>query len=81
MHATAVDIVHNHKGEFPGKYKELLRLKGIGPYTAAAIGSIAFGETVPAVDGNVKRVVSRIFGISHDIKSRKGLEGAGVCSP
>ncbi len=74
MHATAVDIVHNYKGVFPGKYEELLRLKGIGPYTAAAIGSIAFGETVPAVDGNVKRVVSRIFGISHDIKSHKGLE-------
>ena len=54
-------------GVFPGAYRELLTLAGVGEYTAGAIASIAFGEAVPAVDGNVLRVVSRVTGDSGDI--------------
>ncbi len=72
MHEAAKDIVENYNGKFPDHFESLLRLKGIGRYTAAAIASIAFGEVVPAVDGNVKRVISRIFGVTDDMKSRKG---------
>jgi A/G-specific adenine glycosylase len=54
-------------GQLPGTAEELRALSGIGPYTAGAIASIAFGEKVPAVDGNVMRVVSRLMGIREDI--------------
>jgi A/G-specific adenine glycosylase len=60
-------ICDEHAGIFPGTYSELLKLPGIGPYTAGAISSIAFGEPVPAVDGNVFRVLSRVFCISDPI--------------
>jgi A/G-specific adenine glycosylase len=56
-------IVDRHKGEFPRNEKELLELPGIGHYTAAAIASISFDIPVPVIDGNVYRVLSRIFGI------------------
>jgi A/G-specific adenine glycosylase len=52
-----------YKGVFPNTYNEIISLKGVGAYTAAAIASIAFGETVAVVDGNVKRVISRIYGL------------------
>src|SRR5690606_26841183 len=68
LHATAREIARKN-GQFPSTYKELLKLKGIGSYTAAAIASFAFGEAVPAVDGNVFRVLSRIFGVDTDIAS------------
>lgn len=68
LHATAREIAGKN-GQFPSTYKELLKLKGIGSYTAAAIASFAFGEAVPAVDGNVFRVLSRIFGENTDIAS------------
>lgn len=71
LHATAKFIVENHRGKFPNNYKELLKLKGIGPYTAAAIASIAFQEAVSAVDGNVFRVFSRYFNIHLDISQPK----------
>lgn len=71
LHATAKFIVENQKGKFPDNYKELLKLKGIGPYTAAAIASIAFNEAVSAVDGNVFRVFSRYFNIHLDISQPK----------
>jgi A/G-specific adenine glycosylase len=67
MHATAKIIAEQHHGNFPNSYKELIKLKGIGPYTAAAIASFAFREAVAVVDGNVYRVLSRIFGIDTDI--------------
>ena len=67
MHAAAKTIITQHNGKFPNTYAELLKLKGIGEYTAAAIASFAFGEDVPAVDGNVFRVICRIFGIFDDI--------------
>jgi len=66
MLATAKNIFYNLK-EFPNNYKEILKLKGIGTYTAAAIASFAFKEKVAVLDGNVYRVLSRIFGIQTDI--------------
>ncbi len=69
MHHTAGVIVRELGGRFPANYRSLLTLKGIGPYTAAAVSSIAFGEAIPAIDGNVKRVISRLCGIHGDIKS------------
>jgi A/G-specific adenine glycosylase len=71
MHFTAKMVVNEYGGEFPNTYKELLKLKGVGTYTAAAIASIAFGENVATVDGNVYRVLSRVFGVKTDILSTK----------
>jgi A/G-specific adenine glycosylase len=62
--ATAKKIVFEYKGRFPTTYTQLLQLPGIGPYTAAAIASFAFGLPHAAVDGNVERVMARYFGIS-----------------
>ncbi|WP_185862216.1 A/G-specific adenine glycosylase [Blattabacterium cuenoti] len=56
---------------FPKKYKELIKYKGIGPYTGAAIASICFNEVIPAIDGNALRVFSRYLGIFNDITSTK----------
>lgn len=71
LHATAKYIAFENNGKFPDSYKALKTLKGVGDYTAAAIASIAFGEPVPVVDGNVYRVLSRYFGIDTDITSPK----------
>jgi A/G-specific adenine glycosylase len=67
MHATAKTIVADYGGTFPETYKELLKLKGVGDYTASAIASFAFDEQTPVVDGNVFRVLSRYYGIEQDI--------------
>ncbi len=67
MHHTAKEILNNHHGIFPSEYKDLLRLKGIGPYTAAAIASFAFNEKVPAIDGNVLRFLARYYGLNNNI--------------
>ena len=67
MHAAAQQIVNEHYGTFPRHYEEIRKLKGIGDYTAAAIASIAFRLPHPAVDGNVLRICSRIFGVCDDI--------------
>ncbi len=64
-------MVCEYEGDLPPKYKELLKLPGIGSYTAGAIASIAFGEAVPAVDGNVLRVLSRIFASREDISRQQ----------
>ena len=72
LHACAQIIVEQYDGKFPTTYKELLSLKGIGTYTAAAIASFAYNETVPVVDGNVYRVLSRVFGVKDDILSPMG---------
>ena len=61
MHFSAKQIVNEFDGKFPSKYSELLKLKGVGEYTAAAIASFSFNEKVPAIDGNVFRVLSRLF--------------------
>ena len=74
MQVAAQQVVENFNGAMPETMKELLTLKGIGPYTAAAIGSIAFGLVEPAIDGNLMRVTARLFELDADItqaKSRK----------
>lgn len=67
LHSTAKYISNELKGVFPNNYNDLIKLKGIGEYTAAAIASFSFNECVPVVDGNVFRVLSRYFGIETDI--------------
>ena len=69
---TAKFISENLKGNFPDNYKELLKLKGVGAYTAAAIASFAFGEAVPVIDGNVYRVLSRFFATATPIDTTEG---------
>lgn len=64
MKKTAAEIVLHHNGIFPNHYDELIRLPGIGSYTAAAISSFAFDEPQVAIDGNVKRVAARYFGLN-----------------
>ncbi|MCL2435765.1 MAG: A/G-specific adenine glycosylase [Lentimicrobiaceae bacterium] len=71
MHTAAQQIMQNHQGVFPHNYLDIRKLKGIGDYTAAAIGSIAFRLPYAAVDGNVLRVITRIFGIYDDISQPK----------
>ena len=73
MHAAAGEIVDNLEGQFPSSAQELQRLPGIGPYTASAMMSFAFGDCVPTVDGNVKRVLARVFAITEAIE--KGATG------
>ena len=72
MHASARYILEQLGGEMPGSYKELLELKGVGKYTAAAIASWCYGEPVAAVDGNVARVIARLFGIEEAVNSPAG---------
>jgi A/G-specific adenine glycosylase len=67
LHATAKQVAYDLNGNFPPDYLGLLKLKGVGDYTAAAIASISYGEPVPVVDGNVYRVLARYFGIDTDI--------------
>ena len=67
MHFTAKQVVQEYNGQFPSSYHELQKLKGVGSYTAAAVASFAFKEKVAVLDGNVFRVLSRVFGISDDI--------------
>lgn len=67
MQAAAKQVMEEYGGKIPSEYGELLKLKGIGHYTAGAIASIAYGIPVPAVDGNVLRVISRVAGDDRDI--------------
>ena len=72
VHAAAKAIVREHGGRIPSDAATLATLPGIGPYTAGAVASIAFGEAVPAVDGNVTRVVSRLFRVEADVTTAAG---------
>ncbi|TAD96497.1 MAG: A/G-specific adenine glycosylase [Bacteroidetes bacterium] len=72
MHHTAKHIHENLNALFPTTYEQILKLKGVGEYTAAAIASFAFEEKVAVLDGNVFRVLSRVFGIWEDILSHQG---------
>ncbi|WP_137401456.1 A/G-specific adenine glycosylase [Echinicola rosea] len=72
LHQCAKQVSEELGGDFPDNYQALLKLKGIGQYTAAAIASFAFKEKVAVLDGNVFRVLSRYFGIDTDISSPKG---------
>jgi A/G-specific adenine glycosylase len=69
LHKTAQYVAYELSGKFPGHYNELLKLKGVGEYTAAAIASFSYNEAVPVVDGNVFRVLSRYFDVETDIAS------------
>ena len=72
LHYSARYIVNELGGIFPQQYNDIIKLKGVGEYTAAAIASFAFDEKVSAIDGNVYRVLSRIFNISLAVNSGKG---------
>jgi len=72
MLQTAKDIALNYNGEFPSDYHKLLSFKGVGPYTAAAVSSISFKGACPVIDGNVIRVLSRIFGVTEAVDSVTG---------
>ena len=72
LHASAKFIHEQLDGEFPSTYQEILKLKGVGDYTASAISSFCFGETEAVVDGNVYRLLSRYFGVTTPIDSTKG---------
>ena len=72
LHYAAKQIMENFDGKFPSTYKDILSLKGIGEYTAAAIASFAFDLPYAVVDGNVFRLLARYFGIQIPINSTKG---------
>ncbi len=74
LHTTAKYVAFELNGKFPDNYKDLLKLKGVGDYTASAIASIAFNEVAAVVDGNVYRVLSRYFGIKTPINSTSGIK-------
>lgn len=74
LHATARYVAHELNGVFPKSHKDLLKLKGVGDYTASAIASICYNEPVAVVDGNVYRVLSRYFGIDTPINSTQGIK-------
>ncbi|MDH3710550.1 MAG: A/G-specific adenine glycosylase [Cyclobacteriaceae bacterium] len=67
LHKCALMVMQQHEGRFPRAYQDLLKLPGIGDYTASAIASFAYSQAEPVVDGNVFRVISRVFGITSDI--------------
>lgn len=71
IHETAQFICENFDGQFPTTYKDILNLKGIGPYTAGAICSIAYGMSTPAIDGNVLRIISRLYALKDNIALAK----------
>ena len=72
LHTTAKQITTKRNGHFPTDYHDILKLKGVGTYTAAAISSFCYGKPYPVLDGNVYRVISRVFGIYDDIDSPAG---------
>ncbi len=73
LHKAALQIVHEFNGKFPEDYDDILSLKGVGKYTAAAVSSICFGAKIPAVDGNFYRVLSRVFADDFDISNSKAF--------
>ncbi|MDR5589169.1 A/G-specific adenine glycosylase [Christiangramia sp. SM2212] len=74
LHETAKFVAFELNGVFPDSFKGLLKLKGVGDYTASAIASICYDEPVAVVDGNVYRVLARIFGIDTPINSTAGIK-------
>ena len=74
LHKTAQYIAEELNGVFPKSYKELLKLRGVGDYTASAIASICYEEKTAVVDGNVYRVLSRYFGIETPTNSTQGIK-------
>ena len=76
LHKAAHYVVTEHAGIFPSDYNELLKLPGVGPYTAGAIAVIGFGERGVVVDGNIERVMSRQFAITTPLPAAKKEIGA-----
>lgn len=74
LHFSAKEITNELGGQFPRDYHGLLKLKGVGDYTASAVASICFGEAVAVLDGNVYRVLSRIFGIDIPVNTSQGAK-------
>lgn len=74
LHKTAKFIAHDLNGNFPESYEMIVKLNGVGPYTAAAIASFAFKEQVPAIDGNVIRSVSRLYKIDKPVDAPSTLK-------
>jgi A/G-specific adenine glycosylase len=74
LHAGAKFVVSQYDGVLPADYSDLLKIKGVGEYTAAAIGSIAFNLPLPVVDGNVNRVLSRVYGIHDPVNTTVGIK-------
>jgi A/G-specific adenine glycosylase len=72
LHFAAKQIIKEFNGIFPDSYKDLLKLKGVGEYTAAAIASICYNEPIAVLDGNVFRVLSRIFGVDVPVNTSEG---------
>jgi len=71
LHACAREVVERHNGRFPGTEAELRTLPGIGDYTAAAIAAIAFGARATPIDGNIERVVARLFAVTKPLPAAK----------
>ncbi len=72
LHRTARIIAGERQGRFPSTAKDLIKLPGIGPYTAAAVASFAFGEAIPVLDGNVMRVLARLYGEETPVNTEAG---------
>jgi A/G-specific adenine glycosylase len=72
LHFTSKYIVDKYNGVFPENYNDILKLKGVGEYTAAAIASFSYGLCYPVIDGNVYRVLARVFGVDSPIDSGSG---------
>ena len=72
LHAAAKDIMERFGGIFPERYEDVISLKGIGEYTAAAIVSFVWNQPYPVVDGNVFRVLSRLFAVDTPIDTPRG---------
>jgi len=72
MHAAAQYVINVYRGNFPSTHEKLITIKGIGDYTASAIASLAFGQAVPVIDGNVNRVIARLFGIQQPVNKPAG---------
>lgn len=72
LHACARAVLENHGGRFPDSEAELRTLPGIGAYTAAAVAAIAFGRKATPVDGNIERVIARLFAVEESLPAAKG---------
>ncbi len=73
LHKCAQTVLAQYRGIFPKRYAELIKLPGIGPYTASAIASMAFNERVPAIDGNLERVLARLIELKTVAKGNKTI--------
>ncbi len=81
LHAGAAVVCERYAGRLPSSSAEMIDIPGIGPYTAGAIASIAFGEAVPAIDGNVRRVFARLFDIPDPTPAQLSEFGQALVDP